>query len=54
MAKQGEHKTILLQALSICLCVCVFACTFESLVLLTSNKIDMVINMAILLARGVL
>ena len=36
--KQGEHETISLQALFICLCVCVLACAFSSLVLLTSNK----------------
>ena len=36
--KQEEHETISLQALFICLCVCVYACAISSLVLLTSNN----------------
>jgi hypothetical protein len=34
---QGVEETISLQALFICLCVCVFACAIRSLVLLISN-----------------
>ena len=38
-AKQGEHETISLQALSLCICVCAHLCAILSLeVLLTSNN----------------
>ena len=43
-AKQGEHETISLQALFICLCAYVYACAISSLVLLTSN-----INMGLIM-----
>ena len=38
-AKQGEYEIISLQALFICLCVCVYACAMLSLVLLISNML---------------